>query len=302
MILHMFKIMARNRAQAFAQRRIVRRAGKVREPLLRDVSRGYALPDTCEFRTQGPAGEQRVFVFVPPGSPPPSGYPVLFVVDANAIFGAAVDAARLQMPWPDVSEVTPFMIVGVGYPGSAPFDHRRRSWDLAPPLRNPTWKSPLGLPWHQPGGADDFIDFLTGPLLDALCARYPIARTRRGICGLSLGGTFALYAFATRPEAFTFHAAVSSALWFDSGCVVDELKKLPVGSRPEASGFISLGTDEIPGKPEICEMMLSGSRAAAKEIDRIGSPLTYLECDGENHQSTIIATMPQIMRRASRLL
>lgn len=302
MILHMFKIMAHYRAQAFGQWRVVRRSEKVSEPLLHSVSRGYALPDTHEFSATGPSGEHRIFVFVPPGSPPPSGYPLLFVVDANAIFGAAVDAARLQMPWPDVSGVTPFMIVGVGYPGSTPFDHRRRSWDLAPSLRNPTWKSPLGLPWHQPGGADDFIDFLTGPLLNALCARYPVARARRGICGLSLGGTFALYAFAIRHDAFSFHAAVSSALWFDGGRIVEELKALSPGSRLTASAFICVGKEEIPDNSEICDMMLAGSRDAAKEIERTGSPVTYRECEGENHQSTIIAMMPQLMKHASRHL
>lgn len=298
----MFKIMAHYRAQAFGQWRVARRAEKLIEPLLCDVSRGYAIPDTHEFSANGPSGEHRIFVFVPPGSPPPSGYPVLFVVDANAIFGAAVDAARLQMPWPDVSGVTPFVIVGVGYPGTAPFEHRRRSWDIAPPLRNPTWKSPLGLPWHQPGGADDFIDFLTGSLLDAPCMRYPLEKSRRGICGLSLGGTFALYAFATRPDGYFFHAAVSSSLWFDDGRILEELEKLPPGSRAAKNAFISVGKEEIPGKQDICDMMLAVSQAAAKEIERIGSLVTYCECEGENHQSTIITTMPQIMRHASRHL
>jgi len=47
-------------------------------------------------------------------------------------------------------------------------------------------------------------------------------------------------------------------------------------------------------------MMIEGSRAAAREIERVGAPVIYAECAGENHQSTIIATMPQIMREAFR--
>jgi len=47
-------------------------------------------------------------------------------------------------------------------------------------------------------------------------------------------------------------------------------------------------------------MMIEGSRAAAREIECIGAPVIYAECTGENHQSTIMATMPQIMREAFR--
>ncbi|EIM73529.1 hypothetical protein A33O_15171 [Nitratireductor aquibiodomus RA22] len=299
MIARMLKLTAQQHMQSFGRWRVSRRAENVREPVLRDVKRGYALSETHEFTATGPGGDHRILVAVPPGKPPASGYPVLFVTDANAVFGAAVDAARLQMPWPEVSAVSPFMIVGIGYTCRLPFDHRRRSWDLAPPLRNPSWRSPLGLPWHRPGGADAFMDFLTGPLTDALGKRYPVDRKARGICGLSLGGTFALYAYATRPDMFSSHAAVSPALWFDDGRVIDELKRLSAQSRPKTRVFIGVGGQEIPGEPGVCEMMLGMSREAAREIERIGSKTLLVEYDGENHQSTIIAAMPRIMREAA---
>lgn len=298
MIVRMFEIWARGVLSARSQRRVRRHAERAREPLLRDLSAGYATPDTQQFVTAGPSGDYRIFVATPSAAPPAGGFPLLYLLDANASFGTAVDALRFQAPWPQVSGVGPMIVVGVGYPGDAAFDHRRRSFDFTPPLRNPDWKSPfvLGAPWLKPGGAGLLLDFLTGPLLDAICARYPVDRGQTGVSGLSLGGTFALHALATRPEAFRFYAAVSSALWWDGGRVVDELAAMPGSAGEGRAAFIAVGSQEIPGDEAICEMMISNARSAAEAAGRAGVRTTLVVAEGENHQSTQTALMPSVMR------
>ncbi len=40
--------------------------------------------------------EYRIYVAWPAEEPPPDGYPVLYILDANAVFGTVVEAIRLR--------------------------------------------------------------------------------------------------------------------------------------------------------------------------------------------------------------
>ena len=40
--------------------------------------------------------EYQIFISKPMVEPPPSGYPVIYVLDANSVFGTIVEAIRLQ--------------------------------------------------------------------------------------------------------------------------------------------------------------------------------------------------------------
>ena len=300
MLWRMVKIVARQQWNAVIQRHIQYRAHR-RDTELRFVAKGYAVPETREFLIEGPGGEYRIFVAVPPAPPPPEGYPVLFLVDGNACFGTVIDAIRLQSPWPDLSGVEPMVVVGVGYPGDAAFNHRRRSFDLAPPLRNPTWRSNfvLGPPWNRPGGADAFLSFLLGSLAAALTGKYPVNPRALNLCGLSLGGFFALYALVRKPDAFRAVVAVSSALWWDENRIADDLRTLEAGNEPESRILVAVGSTEIPGDRNICEMMCRFSREAVEALAERGYKAEYLELEGENHQSCITAAMPAVLRFVS---
>ncbi len=51
------------------------------------------LPDTLQWDLHSSQGSAyRVFLYRPPGPPPANGYPVLYVLDGNAMFLTAVEA------------------------------------------------------------------------------------------------------------------------------------------------------------------------------------------------------------------
>lgn len=42
----------------------------------------------------------RIFLRTPPGDRPAAGWPVLYMLDGNAVFATAADAIRVQGAWP----------------------------------------------------------------------------------------------------------------------------------------------------------------------------------------------------------
>lgn len=302
MFWRMMKIAARQQYNAYLQKRYHHNAERHADNDLTPIAKGYALPETREFSINGPSGDYRIFVAIPPAPPPPEGYPVLFLLDANACFGTALDTLRLQSPWPEVSSVKPVVLVGIGYPGEATFDHQRRSYDFTPVLRNPTWRSNfvLGLPWNKPGGADAFLSFLTRQLTQILAQKYSLNLQNCHLCGLSLGGFFALYALVKAPEAFRSVIGVSSALWWDNNRIIDDLTTLMDQALVVNNALVVVGEAEIPSDPPICQMMRDQSRAAVEALNVKGCNASYLELAGENHQSCIMAAMPAILRYVCR--
>src|SRR5579862_2522603 len=101
----------------------------------------------------------RVLVYQPLTPAPPEGYPVITVTDGNMNFLLAMVMAGMF-----AFQAKPAVIVGVGYPTSAPFDLMRlRVRDMTPDL--PLASQPLspGLPEPTPenyGGAELFRRFL----------------------------------------------------------------------------------------------------------------------------------------------
>ncbi|KAF1685082.1 esterase [Pseudoxanthomonas broegbernensis] len=150
--------------------------------------------------------EYRVFVSIPDRPPPPAGYRVLYVLDGNAMFLTAVEAARAMERRPDVPRDAPAVVVGIGYPPGTDIG-AARAFDLTPPgseharIRAAT------------GGADAFLDFIERDLKPALAAQVALDPAQQALFGHSFGGLFVLHALAARPQAFQTWIAASPSVW-----------------------------------------------------------------------------------------
>jgi hypothetical protein len=170
-----------------------------------------------------------IFISAPQGAPPSGGFPVLYVLDANAWFGLASEIARL-----DELENGPSIVVGVGYAVHTLYDDSRRDYDftLGPPLTPQP-----GSAAKKFGGAAAFLDFLRHELRDTVGKVYPIDRHRQSLFGHSLGGYFVLHALFVAPDAFATYAAASPAIWWDDAKLKAEEKAFTarfgtIGARP----------------------------------------------------------------------
>lgn len=173
---------------------------------------GYVLPDTDVWEFKGADGyPYQVFVSKPAGPAPDGGFPVLYVLDGNAMFAGFAESRRiLDYMKADAART---IIVGIGYRTDKAYD-LRRIYDMTGGPPPPPWDVKLGKAPN--GGWDRFLDMLTGPLRAELDRRYTIDRNRQGLFGHSLGGLFAIHALFTRPDAFHAVIAASPSLfWHD---------------------------------------------------------------------------------------
>lgn len=265
-----------------------------------------AVADDIErYEIEGPGGPHRIHVMLPPAPVPPGGYPVLYLLDGDAWIGTAADALRVQARFPAHSGVGAIALVAIGYPGREPVNLGRRARDFLPPHTSPRLADRFmqGAPWHQPGGADAFLEFLIGPLAAALARRYPLDMTRRALCGQSFGGHFALHAFLSRPDAFHRIAAVSPSLWWDAESLVRSAPERVAALAPETSAdlFIAVAEHEMPGNGDICRKMVEHSRDFAALARARGLNADWRLLAGENHQSAMTAAISAVLRFAAPL-
>jgi hypothetical protein len=112
----------------------------------------------------------RIFVFKPAAPPPPSGYPVLVVTDANMTFplAATVDATFGLMGGKSA------LVVGVGYAADNDYTpYLMRNRDLTPPTPLSGIAQNPGMPpakLEDYGGSETFYRFLVDELRPAIAA------------------------------------------------------------------------------------------------------------------------------------
>lgn len=249
------------------------------------------LPHTHSLALTSPGGaEYRLLVAIPPEPAPAAGFPVLLLVDGDALFSTALAAARLQAGRPEVTGVGPAVILGIGYPGAAPFDAERRRQDLLP----------------TDGGADRFLDLIAGEMLTQVERSAPIDRARMSLVGHSFGGLFALHALFARPGLFRSHVAGSPSIWWDERAILATRERFL--TSPAAAILprllITVGGEEQSGDERRDPQRAARLRMAqmldnAAEMAQALTTSGRVRCEhvvfvGENH----ISVLPAMLSRA----
>lgn len=262
------------------------------ESARRSMAPAVELPHTRQLDLRARHGETyRLFVALPPQAAPAGGFPLVFMVDGNALFPIAAATARQQSGRPDVTGVEPAILVGIGYPCDAPFDMERRARDLLP----------------ADGGADRLLDFMLGEVLPMVAASAPVDAGRLSLIGHSFGGLFALHALFTRPQAFGSLVAGSPSIWWnDRAILADEARfrsRAAAGALPRL--LIALGGEEqSPARPVAPERaqrlrmarMLDNAGEMAERLAGSGRVSCELAVfPGESHISVIPAMLARAM-------
>ena len=181
------------------------------------------IPGTVQFDlASGDDGEpHRIFLYTPPGEPPAGGWPVLYLLDGNAVIATAVEALRAQAPYTLGTGITFGVIVAIGYPTDEAYDSLRRSWDLGPPPGQAYPSFVEGGPPVRTGGADEFFAFIENEVKPEIARRVPVDAGRQAIFGHSFGGLFVLHALFQKPDAFTAWISASPAIWWEGAGIVE---------------------------------------------------------------------------------
>ena len=256
------------------------------------------LPDTrrLDLRSSADGRVYRVFVALPEGPPPPGGYPVLYVLDGNALFPVAALMARAQARRSASTGIRPGIVVGIGYPTDEPYDEQARAFDYTPPA-----------PGLSPefGGGDAFLDFIERDLQPFIAREFPVDARRRTLFGHSFGGLLALHALFTRPGLFADYVAASPSIWWNDGFILKEREAFAARSTPRARVLVTVGSrEQAPPTGASAERaallrqrgQVDAARSLGLDLERLrpaGLQAGFREFEGENHGS---AALPALQR------
>jgi len=127
---------------------------------------------------------------------------ILFVTDANGLFGLAVDTVQI------------------------------RTRDLTPtPSRH----------FEGSGHAADFIEFVDSELRPWLIDRHPAAADQMTYFGHSLGGLFGVYSLLTATSTFDRYIVSSPSLWWDDETIFDIGRARADSARLHSEVYFGIG-------------------------------------------------------------
>lgn len=207
------------------------------------ASRPAVVPNAEQIDLRSAQGrDYRIFIARPTGEAPAAGFPVIYLLDGNSVFGTAVEASRLQ-----ARALGPAVIVAIGYPVDTPFDGTRRYYDLTPK----TDLSTIPRRFEREiatGGQAEFLDFIVDRVRPLVERRYRVDPKRQTLFGHSLGGHFVLYTMFTRPGLFQRYVAASPSIWWNDRSLLkerDRFAAMPAEVRSDISLKLIVGADEL---------------------------------------------------------
>lgn len=259
----------------------------------------YAMPETETWDMVSATGRTyRIFVSRPAGPAPERGYPVLYVLDGNAMFAGFAETRRVQ-GFGDRG-LDKMIVVGVGHPGDQIYDPRRMQ-DFTAPIATPALKQLYAA--YPSGGRDAFRAFLLGELKPAIERRFAVHPGRQTLFGHSLGGLFALHLFYTHPGAFDTIVAASPSIWWDDQAILAE--EAAWRERAGKDGALARRTHLllIAGALESDASIAQDTAALAARLAPLsgeGLRSELLMLDGETHISVPHRSITAVMRAAMR--
>jgi len=264
----------------------------------------FTIPRTkqCVMYSRCENREYRIFVSQPYEDPPSAGFPVIYVLDANVVFGTMVEAMRVQAGRPDRTGVIPAVIVGIGYPTERPFSPAR-FYDFTMPVpKSELPARPDGTAWPEMGGAAAFLEFIETELKPKIERELPIDRTRQAIFGHSLGGLFVLQVLFTKPTAFRTYIAGSPSIHWGKQLLLEAEQRFVARIKQEALNVdVLLAAGELErGHKSRINVHAEELAERLSDLEEFGVYVEFYEFIGEGHVSILPALASRALRFASR--
>ncbi|RKG31700.1 alpha/beta hydrolase [Acinetobacter guerrae] len=192
--------------------------------------------------------EYFIQVYIPYTPAPKTGYPVLYMLDGNAVFNSASSIAQSIGGGSEKMGLDPVVIVTIGYPTETQFSGQQRALDYTPLPKD----SPEKDERYQYGGAENFLKFIQNELKPRIQQSIQINTQQQTLFGHSFGGLFTLNTFFQHPQSFNRYVAASPSLWFDQNVLAKQLQQLKQNKAKFKSPILvmtTVGTAEGRGRP-----------------------------------------------------
>ncbi len=175
---------------------------------------------------------RRINVYTPPGAPPGTRLPVLYLLDGGIAEDFLHIAGLVQVSVGN-GTMRPFIVVGI--------ENTQRRRDLT----GPTASARDSAIAPRVGESAAFRAFLRTELIPEIERRVP-ATGERAIIGESLAGLFVVETFLLEPSAFSTYIAVDPSLWWNDNGFVAESGRV-MRTRPGSIATLYIAHSGEPG-------------------------------------------------------
>jgi predicted alpha/beta superfamily hydrolase len=271
---------------------------------------GVSIPRSLTHHVRSRRGrDYRLWLAWPQQPPPPAGYPVIYVLDANATFGTFVEAIRMRAHRPDATGVGPAVVAGIAYPVDTAYERTRRVYDYTPAGSRSEGDA------REQGGATEFLDFVEQEIKPIVRASHATDIARETLFGHSLGGRLVLQALCSSPELFETYVAVSPSIWWDReqlfGAVADLERHsarrhrhrdrrvmVTVGEYEQRLAPWQIGTSKADAIAERQErrQMVDDAREMAARLSAICGTVRFDMFPAEDHASVVPVSIGRAIR------
>lgn len=263
-----------------------------------------------EYIAKDSGAAYQVSIWTPAGAPPTGGWPVVYVLDAKAMFATFVECMQRSGRRPDATGIGMAAVVGIAHGGERLFatEHRYRDYTFEP--------SSL-IESEEAGGGAAFLSFIVDQLAPELATEFGFNHERQSLFGHSLAGYFVLNALATRPHAFCHYAAISPSVWWQPAALAQRLTALTENDTAQIRGLLVAvgewegqaapwlsGSDGLGAEGLAVLMQRRGERqmieqaSAMAEMLRpvLGERLSYRCFPEEDHSSIVMIAIQRTLR------
>ncbi|MEN1967934.1 alpha/beta hydrolase-fold protein [Lentibacillus sp. N15] len=261
-----------------------------------EAAKPFQIPNAVQWTMRNKQGATyRIMLWRPDTKAPPNGFPVYYLLDANAIFATVTETIRVQSSGPRKQE--PAVVVGIGYDSDLPHVTQRRFVDYTLPASSEELsKRKNGMDWPKNGGIESFLDFIEEEVMPEIDRWIAIDHTRQAIFGHSLGGFCVLYTLCTRSHLFHYYAAGSPSIWWKNHIIHTYVQKYLAEASSDHTRhirlFIGVGSEEPAGMADGAKEVFQKVKAAK------GTGLTtrFARYQGESHISMLLPFLSQVVR------
>lgn len=252
----------------------------------------------------------RISLWMPPGTPPAGGWPVVYVLDGSAMFATFVEAVQRSGRRPDATGIGMAAVVGIAH-ACAGTDERLFATEYR--YRDYTFEPSALVASAASGGGAGFLAFIADQLAPELGAEFGFNPARQTLFGHSLAGYFVLSALAARPGVFSRYAAISPSVWWHPEALAERIGRLDKNAA-ESIGGVLIAVGEWEGEPAPWlwdsptlesvmqrrreRQMIGHARETADNLDRLlGGGRVHWRCfPEEDHASIVMIAIQRSLR------
>lgn len=261
-------------------------------PNIADKGSAYYHFSISEYDSADGQRHYKVWTAVPDKAPPPSGYPLITMLDGNAVMDRLTDPLLQKL-----SADNPPVLVVVGYQTTLPFEVNARTYDYTPLDKEHGDAGYTFSRGRKGGGSSAFRTLLEQRILAAAQKGVHVDHQQRALWGHSYGGLFVLDSYLSS-QLFTRYFAASPSIGQGYHSLLGEMQTRKASNKQitlmEGNG--DRRSDSNTAEPEV----LRAVRTTIEGMAENGAAARYQLYPGLSHGQMFGASMEEALLEMSQ--